>query len=185
MWPTTARYHLKKGRMGLRGSRLAFLAIAMVVVGIIGVVVITIAHSKPIGTWGVVPIPTQASTDLRVANGSRIYFTAIDSSGQSLSYQGRGMMMRVTCANCHGPDGHGVQTPMFTSPNVTYRNLTDPAGMLEPDGQRMSPYNDDTLKRVITQGIDTQGKPLDWPMPRWQMTDNDLGDLISFLKTLR
>jgi hypothetical protein len=69
---------------------------------------------------------------------------------------------------------------MFISPNITYDKLTDPAGMLESDGQRMSPYNNDTLKRIITQGIDTQGQPLDWQTP-----DNDLDDLISFLKTLR
>ncbi|MCL5027312.1 MAG: cytochrome c [Chloroflexi bacterium] len=140
-----------------------------------------------VGAPGALPVPSQTAANSAVANGSLIYFTATDSSGRALTYQGRGMMMmmRVTCAGCHGPDGHGEQTPMFVSPNITYANLTSPAGMLEPNGERIPPYNDETLKRAITQGIDSQGKPLDWPMPRWQMPDMDLDDLIAFLKTLK
>ena len=57
--------------------------------------------------------------------------------------------------------------------------------MLEPDGERMPPYNDQTLERAITQGIDSEGKPLDWPMPRWQMSETEVDDLIAFLKSLK
>lgn len=119
-----------------------------------------------------------------MANGARIYFTGTDTSGRVIPYQG-GMPMPMTCANCHGPAGRGRQTMMFVSPNITYANLTNPEGMLEPDGQRMPPYNDTTLRRAITQGIDSMGEPLDWPMPRWQMSGTNLDDLIAFLKILK
>ena len=55
------------------------------------------------------------------SNGQRTYFTATSNSGGGINYQGGptggmnggGMMsgngMRLACANCHGPDGHGGQ----------------------------------------------------------------------------
>lgn len=45
-----------------------------------------------------------------VANGERIFFTAADLAGRPIPYQG-GMMMRMACANCHGP--MGVDSTVF------------------------------------------------------------------------
>lgn len=89
----------------------------------------------------------------------------------------------MSCANCHGLDGHGLRTPMFVSPNITCRNLSDPAGMLEPDGTRGPTYSDDLIRRAVTQGIDAEGHQLAWPMPRWQLTDQEWNDLLAYLKT--
>lgn len=94
-------------------------------------------------------------------------------------------MMSMSCASCHGVDGRGLATPMFTSPDISYRNLTDPAGMLEPDGGRGPTYNVPLIRRAVTEGIDAEGKPLAWPMPRWQLTDLEWQDLLAYLKTLR
>ncbi len=44
--------------------------------------------------------------------------------------------------------------------------------------------NDTLIARAITHGIDEDGKGLDTCMPRWQLEQNDLGDLIAYLKTL-
>ncbi|MFQ5812484.1 MAG: hypothetical protein ACE5I2_04745 [Anaerolineae bacterium] len=40
--------------------------------------------------------------------------------------------------------------------------------------------------RVIVRELNLQfgGPELDWPMPRWTMSDDDLDDLLEFLKTL-
>ena len=46
-------------------------------------------------------------------------------------------------------------------------------------------YTDALIKRAITQGIDEEGKPLDWTMPHWQMSDADLYALIDYLKKLK
>lgn len=46
------------------------------------------------------------------------------------------------------------------------------------------PYTDETIKRAITEGVEPNGEPLDWLMPRWSMSDEDLDDLIEFLETL-
>jgi cytochrome c oxidase subunit 2 len=122
------------------------------------------------------------------SNGERIFFTGTNDRGERISYEGGvGMMMGMmwtTCAQCHGDDGHGRRTMMFTAPNITYHNLTDPKGMVEPDGERGQTYTDATISRAITDGLDANGEPLDSAMPRWQMDGQDLNDLIEYLKTL-
>jgi cytochrome c oxidase subunit 2 len=40
------------------------------------------------------------------------------------------------------------------------------------------------IKRAVTQGIGADGRKLDLIMPRWQMSDTDLNDLIAYLKTM-
>jgi Cytochrome c len=120
-----------------------------------------------------------------VALGQRIFFQGIGATGQAIVRTGgSGMMMMGGCASCHGSDGHGRRTMMFTTPNITYANLTDAAGMLEPDGSRGPTYTDELIRRAVTQGIDPDGQNLDAFMPRWQLTDEDWNDLLLFLKTL-
>ena len=55
--------------------------------------------------------------------------------------------------------------------------------MREPEGSRGPLYTDALIQRAVTQGIDADGKPLEWPMPRWQLTDRQFGDLLAYLKT--
>jgi len=45
-------------------------------------------------------------------------------------------------------------------------------------------YNEAKLKRAITKGISAEGEELDFPMPKWSMSDGDLDDLIAYLKIL-
>jgi hypothetical protein len=44
------------------------------------------------------------------------------------------------------------------------------------------PYTEETFKRAVTQGVEPDGEPLDEAMPRWNMSDQDLEDLIAFLE---
>lgn len=132
-------------------------------------------------------LATTASTRYR-SNGEQIYFTATSQRGRPIiSDMGMGMMggRMMTCASCHGPDGRGRRIRMmmrvFEAPDIRYRTLTT-----EEHGEEMEhePYTDEDVKRAITQGIEPNGEPLDWPMPRWTMDDEDLDDLLEFLKTL-
>jgi hypothetical protein len=119
-----------------------------------------------------------------VALGQRIFFQGIGTRGQPIARTGGSGMMMGGCANCHGSDGDGRRTMMFTAPNVTYANLTDAAGMREPDGTRGPTYTDDLVRRAVVQGIDPDGQELAAFMPRWQLSDDDWNDLLLFLKTL-
>ena len=44
---------------------------------------------------------------------------------------------------------------------------------------------EETIKIAITKGIKPTGEQLDEEMPGWNMSENDLNDLIDFLKTLQ
>ncbi len=43
--------------------------------------------------------------------------------------------------------------------------------------------SDDDIKIAVTKGIH-ENKTLDWCMLRWQMSDDDLNDLLQYLKEL-
>ena len=108
------------------------------------------------------------------------------SSGGMMGGSGMGGgMMSGGCASCHGPDGRGRATQTFTAPDITYPNLTDPGGMLQPDGSRGPTYTDVAIRKAVTQGIDPEGDTLAQPMPQWQLSDQEWADLLTYLKTLR
>jgi cytochrome c oxidase subunit II len=133
-----------------------------------------------------------SSFDRYSSNGERIYFTAESASGQPITYTGSIRMMHIiSCANCHGPEGEGGRVNMmmsyFDSPNITWRVLTqeeheEEAG--QGEHEEHPPYTEVTLKRAITEGIDPAGERLEDEMPRWRMYEQDLDDLVEFMKTL-
>ncbi|MFH1647915.1 MAG: cytochrome c [Chloroflexota bacterium] len=127
------------------------------------------------------------------SNGERIYFTAKSNSGEAITYSGGVPMMmrqRLACVSCHGPEGRGGRVNMmmwsFETPDITWDALTG-AEHEEPGGEAHEehpPYTEDTLKRAITRGLDPAREPLDDNMPRWRMSEEDLNDLVEFIKTL-
>ena len=131
------------------------------------------------------------------SNGERIYFTGISSSGIRISSSGGGMHMHMhmsSCVTCHGADRQGRRLmPKFwiVAPPLTPTALFD-----DDDGPEDShgdsredshgdheKYNEASLRRAITRGVDPSGETLDWGMPRWNMAAQDIADLIDFLKS--
>lgn len=121
-----------------------------------------------------------------VQSGQRIFDYGTGPDGQPIPRTGGvGMGMMNSCASCHGVDGHGRNTMMFDAPDITYGNLTDPAGMVEPDGTRGEPYIDALIRRAVVDGIGADGDKLDTAMPRWQLDEQEWADLLSYLETLK
>jgi mono/diheme cytochrome c family protein len=130
------------------------------------------------------------------SNGERIYFTATSQSGQPIVPEVLGMHQmhsgRMACADCHGPEGRGgtitVMMDTFDAPDIRYSTLTADEhehGEAEEAGHEEHPaYTDETIKRAITEGIDPAGEPLEWPMPRWRMSESDLEDLVTYLTSM-
>jgi mono/diheme cytochrome c family protein len=125
-----------------------------------------------------------------ISNGERIYFTGTSESGPPITAEMQGMHRmgagQLACASCHGPDGRGGTVRMmmgdFEAPDILYSTLTE-----EEHGEEHEehlPYTDETIRRAITHGLDPAGEPLDWVMPRWDMSGDQLDDLLDFLKTL-
>lgn len=128
------------------------------------------------------------------SNGEQIYFTAIDKNGQYISYTGGprfgGMMMNsyLTCASCHGTDGRGgthiMHMQVMDAPPIYYNVLVEMMQEEEHDASLMDEYPFDRFREAVVDGKHPDGDELDKDMPRWQMQDEDLADLLSFLKTL-
>ena len=117
------------------------------------------------------------------SNGERIFFTATSSTGKPIYSQGFTMMHgRFACVNCHGANGHGgnvhIMMTSFEAPNITWAVLT---GQYDDHAS----YTEATIKDAITKGLEPNGKELEIYMPRWQIADEDLNDLLKFLKTLK
>jgi len=127
-----------------------------------------------------------------LSNGEQIYVTATDQNGQRISYTGgpgfSGMMMGslYTCASCHGNDGQGgphtMHMQVMDAPAVYYDALIEMKK--EDSGGNPTDYSLEDLRSAVVEGHDTAGDELDSDMPRWQMNDEDLADLLAFLKTL-
>jgi len=143
------------------------------------------------------------------SNGERIYFTGTSVNGhvnyrggdfggmtrapaRSAGVGGRTMMggSQLACADCHGPDGRGgqhvVHMTMMDAPDIRWSALAEAEHDDHGDEDEMEhpPYDEETFKRAVTRGLDPGGDSLDPAMPRWRMSEQDVKDLIAYLKTL-
>ncbi len=148
-------------------SKTPYVAIVVTLVGL--AVVVSILY---LGFLKGTSPPTKGAS-----NGKLIYTEGIDSAGVRISYTSgpAGMMRYSGCVACHGSTGEGGTYPMMCdvkAADIRYTSLVA-AG-----------YNDTTIARAITQGIDESGEQLDPCMPRWQMSTTDLSDLLAYLKEL-
>lgn len=131
--------------------------------------------------WSSTSDPQRLARDAPL--GERIFRYGLDADGNPISRSG-GMMRRAGCAGCHGGDGTGRSTAMFVAPDITYENLTDPAGMREPDGSRGHTYTDELIKRAVTEGVDAEGEAISWPMPQWRLSEEQWSALLDYLQSL-
>lgn len=178
----------------MRMDKLLRTGIIMFVVGLIGLVVTAMVvrpwtgfRRGPMGMMR--GLGGRSTPGSFTSNGERIYYTATSDRGEEITFSGGPMWLRMhggSCVTCHGEDGKGgIEVPMTSkvSPDIRYDTLTSSMHMTH-DGEEHPPYTDTLIKRAITRGVDPAGNRLDWVMPRWQMSESDLDDLVSYLKTL-
>jgi mono/diheme cytochrome c family protein len=135
------------------------------------------------------------------SNGERIYFTTTNEDGQRISYSGGasqgGMMMRaqLICASCHGDDGRGgehiMHMTLMDAPDIRFSALSgeedehnDDHGEEAEHALEHASYDIDVFQRAVIYGEHPNGNPLDIDMPRWQLSDDDLIDLFTYIKSL-
>ena len=127
------------------------------------------------------------------SNGERIFFTARSKNGSISIKEGHPMFKSAVkgCAHCHGRDGkggHSLDATGIEGADIRYKILAVKYGgylnFLEAKGEKISGGVDALIKRAIIDG-EGPGYKLDVSMPRWSMTDDDLNDVIGYLKTLR
>jgi ABC-type branched-subunit amino acid transport system substrate-binding protein len=87
------------------------------------------------------------------------------------------------CANCHGLTGLGGREGGLQPPPVAWDMLASPRSS-SFSGQMRPAYDEASLKRAIALGIDSRGATLHQGMPRYRMSDDQMNDLIAYLRVI-
>jgi ABC-type branched-subunit amino acid transport system substrate-binding protein len=88
------------------------------------------------------------------------------------------------CASCHGREGGGRAESSVVPSDIRWSRLTRSYGGQAPSGRRFPAYDEATLARAITEGVDPAGNRLDPAMPRFRLAEDDLAALVAYLKRL-
>lgn len=145
-------------------------------------------HTGPGGMGGHGHMGAAApSLSEEATNGERIFKTGYNVDGERIAFDAGAHWLQMLgggCAACHGDDGSGARWAMMsiqTAPDIRYSHLTEDEHA-EDEGH--PPYDEELLARAIREGLNPAGETLSWPMPRWDLSDRDMADLIEYLRML-
>lgn len=132
------------------------------------------------------------------SNGKRIYFTSTSERDSAITYTGgpsMNMMMmggNLACVSCHGIDARGGRHMMdmktMRAPDIRWSSLASDQHEEHSDLEKhedQKPYSFEDFRNAIENGKHSDGDDLKKSMPRWKMSDEDLQDLMDYLKSLQ
>lgn len=125
------------------------------------------------------------------SNGERIYYTGVSKKNGKILFKDGPPWLKMHgggCVNCHGTKGTGgIPVMMNTAvpPDIRYKTLTDKEHKHKETDKEHNVYTDILIKRAITKGVNPEGYTLAPLMPRFSMKEEDINDLIEYLKTLQ
>jgi ABC-type branched-subunit amino acid transport system substrate-binding protein len=131
----------------------------------------------------------QSLLTARESRGKQIYVQGTSPTGKEiLAYIGDSALevpgSSMACGNCHGLDGRGKPEGSVEPSNVTWEGLTKPYDVVRPNGRKHPAYTERALELAITRGLDPAGNKLPNVMPRYQMSREDMDDLVFYMKRL-
>ncbi|HEY0766433.1 MAG TPA: hypothetical protein VGD47_00635 [Steroidobacteraceae bacterium] len=100
----------------------------------------------------------------------------------------------AACVNCHRRSGLGSSEGRITIPPIAGPYLfiargksLEQQGVPFVDTERVNheAYTDESLARAIREGISANGRPLNYLMPRYQIDDRTMAELIDYLKGIK
>lgn len=119
--------------------------------------------------------------------GKNIYTKGIGVSDVKVIAQMSGVQVPATimpCINCHRADGTGNPEGGIVPSNITWTELTKSYGGIRQNKNKRPPYTLQSLRKVITTGRDSGGNQLHTTMPQYNMSREDLDNLIEYIKIL-
>ncbi|MFY0523653.1 ABC transporter substrate-binding protein [Archangium gephyra] len=92
----------------------------------------------------------------------------------------------AACARCHGPRGKGTGEGGVVAPNIQASRLFAPVSAAAPgSGQWARPaYDDASLAEALREGVSSGGRVLGPVMPRFELPERELADLLAYLHRL-
>ena len=90
----------------------------------------------------------------------------------------------LTCAGCHGIKGEGITEGGVTAGPLTWSYLTKPYGHADAGGRKHGAFSETSFVRMLTAGLDPAGNKLAVAMPAYRMSQEDMANLIAYLKRI-
>jgi ABC-type branched-subunit amino acid transport system substrate-binding protein len=121
--------------------------------------------------------------------GKQIYFEGTSPSGGEITaivgdeaalLPGSAM----PCSSCHGSDGLGRPEGGVTPLDIRWTELIKTYGHVHHDGRRHPAFDDAGVARSVIAGVDQANNVLDRSMPVYQMSQQDIDDLVAYMKVL-
>ncbi|HWL73775.1 MAG TPA: ABC transporter substrate-binding protein, partial [Burkholderiaceae bacterium] len=134
-----------------------------------------------------VPVAAQAQLTSSERRGKQIFLRGVSPSGREIT--GRIGEIDVpasaaTCSGCHGMRGEGKTEGGVTAGGLTWSNLIKPYGHTHTTGRKHGPFTESSFIRAVINGVDANYNPLLAAMPRYNLSPEDMADLIAYLKRL-
>jgi putative membrane protein len=136
------------------------------------------------------------------SNGELIYFRATNDRGELITYRGGtgfiapGMMnSRLSCASCHGQNAQGgvhmMMMLVMDAPDIRWSTLAgevdgehaDEVDESDEHAEAHAGYGLEDFRMAVVEGKHPNGESLSSDMPRWNISDGDLGDIAEFLNS--
>ena len=138
----------------------------------------------------------KAASELDIEKGKTIYMKGRLPSGKEvealrgeISIKGE----QAACVSCHRPSGMGSVEGNIIIPPITghylFRTGNLPFATMDPiSGKRFNqqhePYTPNALNQAIKKGLNVGGREMNTLMPRYQMTDEEVGYITAYLGQL-
>lgn len=92
----------------------------------------------------------------------------------------------AACARCHGPRGRGTGEGGGLALNIQASRLFAPVSTATPGSGRWArpAYDDTSLTEALRRGVSSSGRELDAEMPRFELPEQELADLLAYLHRL-
>ena len=131
--------------------------------------------------------PQRRELTLQEKRGKAFYLRGESASGQEITAIMNDVDVpasTLTCAGCHGNRGQGITEGGVTAGNMTWAFLTKPYGHSDDGGRKHPPFTESSFARLMTSGIDPAGNKLAVAMPTYRMSQEDMANLIAYLKRI-
>jgi len=90
----------------------------------------------------------------------------------------------MPCSSCHGSDGLGRPEGGVIPLDIRWSELVKTYGHVHHDGRRHPAFDEDSVIRSMIAGVDPANNPIDRSMPMYQMSGEDMADLVAYMKVL-
>jgi ABC-type branched-subunit amino acid transport system substrate-binding protein len=88
----------------------------------------------------------------------------------------------LPCVGCHGDDGKGRPEGGVVPPDITWNKLTASYGHEHAYGRSHPAFDERSVAAAIIAGIDPANNALDAAMPKYDISEADMADLIVYLQ---